>query len=322
MLRLFYSLLLAFLAAVHARDAISRQDHHQLSKRTTYTKKYTSLVVFGASYQDNAHPRAEQYKQYQRGWPYAGGRFTNGPVMVEYLRSSLKVPLLDYAYGGSVVVNDNIASAATPAVSDQVSQYLSEISTGNVASRGKGRAMHVFWAGINDVTQIWNGWRTTGNTDAAMKDVLTHANRLIVEAKRVQDGAASNRAISNADLMILSLPPLEMTPNIKAQSSKASDLAFMKKLTDSYNSALNKGIKSLQTSGKGKSRVVTFDMQKWWKSTIAKPASIGVKNVNQPCYNSSTGSVCSNPSDFFYYDTLHPTTTTFKQLAKQVVKVI
>jgi len=250
---------LTLLAVVHARDAASRQAKHiELAKRSAYTSKYTSIVAFGASYEDNAHPRAQQYNSYQRGWPYDGGRFTNGPVMVEYLRSGLKVPLLDYAYGGSVVVNDNIASAATPAVSDQVARYLQDISSGSVSPRGKGRSLHVFWAGINDVMGIWNGWRSTGNQAAALNDVVTHANRLIAEAGRVQTGAG--KGVSNVDLMLLPLPPLELVPNIKYQSSKASDLAFMKKLVDTYNAALAKGIKSLQQSGKSKSRVLTFDI--------------------------------------------------------------
>lgn len=45
-------------------------------------KKGIDCNGFFVSYQDNAHARAEQYKQNQRGWPYAGGRFTNGKVMV------------------------------------------------------------------------------------------------------------------------------------------------------------------------------------------------------------------------------------------------
>lgn len=122
--------LFALWVCVNARDIDRKQHHQELARRTTFTSQCktangsqdvsyayeidTSLVAFGASYQDNAHPRAEQYKQYQRGEPYSNGRFTNGYVFVEHLRSTMRVPLLGYAYGGSVVVNDDIVSAGTP----------------------------------------------------------------------------------------------------------------------------------------------------------------------------------------------------------------
>lgn len=42
------------------------------------------------------------------------------------------------------------------------------------------------------------------------------------------------------------------------------------------------------------------------------PGSYGIKAGTTPCYNSSTGGVCKNPSQFLYFDTLHPVTTIHK----------
>lgn len=67
--------------------------------------------------------------------------------------------------------------------------------------------------------------------------------------------------------------------------------------SDTYNQALAKGLPTLQQDAK--SRVLTYDVQKWWKGIMAKPGSI---NVKEPCYNSSTGKVCSNPGAYFYFE--------------------
>lgn len=52
------------------------------------TVYYSSLVAIGASYTDNAHPRAAEYASSLRQYyPYDryGGRYSNGIVAVEYM---------------------------------------------------------------------------------------------------------------------------------------------------------------------------------------------------------------------------------------------
>lgn len=99
------------------------------------TVTYSSLVAFGASYTDNAHPRNAEYASSLRNyWPYSkyGGRYQNGPVAVEQMVSSnispkLKqstqgIKLFDQAYGGSVIQNGLAGTwSSSPAAQDRKS---------------------------------------------------------------------------------------------------------------------------------------------------------------------------------------------------------
>jgi phospholipase/lecithinase/hemolysin len=45
---------------------------------------------------------------------------------------------------------------------------------------------------------------------------------------------------------------------------------------------------------------------------------ITVSPVTKTCYNSTTGSLCTNPSAYLYFDTLHPVTSVHAIIAKKV----
>lgn len=56
----------------------------------------------------------------------------------------------------------------------------------------------------------------------------------------------------------------------------------------------------------------------------SSPSSYGItaSPVTTACYNSSTGGVCSNPGNFLYWDTLHPTTSVMKVMASGINKLV
>src|ERR1035441_9762115 len=59
---------------------------------------YTAVIAYGDSLSDNGNLFAATG---QPPAPYWNGRFSNGPVTVEYLANSLHSPLLDFAWGGA-----------------------------------------------------------------------------------------------------------------------------------------------------------------------------------------------------------------------------
>ncbi|KAK4704619.1 hypothetical protein P7C70_g1589, partial [Phenoliferia sp. Uapishka_3] len=154
-----------------------------LTPRTNANLKtfYSSLVAFGASYTDNAHPRPAQYAGSLRNYPpynAAGGRYSNGQVAVEYMVMQATVPhltrvnpkstiaLLDYAYGGSQIDN-SLTYGTSPATKDQVSQYIADFSSAKPPAIGGGRILHYINTGINPLTQIWTTACASGITPAA-----------------------------------------------------------------------------------------------------------------------------------------------------------
>jgi len=45
---------------------------------------------------------------------------------------------------------------------------------------------------------------------------------------------------------------------------------------------------------------------------------ITVSPITKTCYSSTTGSLCTNPSAYLYFDTLHPVTSVHAIIAKKV----
>ena len=71
---------------------------------------FTAVIAYGDSLSDNGNLYAATgYPPY----PYWNGRFSNGPVTVEYLANSLHSPLLDFAWGGATTGVGNVADGGT-----------------------------------------------------------------------------------------------------------------------------------------------------------------------------------------------------------------
>ncbi|SCZ97164.1 BZ3500_MvSof-1268-A1-R1_Chr4-2g07032 [Microbotryum saponariae] len=72
----------------------------RVQKRDTSVEGYSALVTFGASYTDNAHARAAKYLASIRTFaPYSNGRYSNGPVEVEYMVDPTVSPAMPVAAG-------------------------------------------------------------------------------------------------------------------------------------------------------------------------------------------------------------------------------
>lgn len=87
---------------------------------TDATTPRNRLVIFGASYCDNAHGRPERLEGTLQPSPNWEGRHSDGPVWDEYLRDYLaanangtEVELVNYAYGGAMVDNVSAALSST-----------------------------------------------------------------------------------------------------------------------------------------------------------------------------------------------------------------
>jgi phospholipase/lecithinase/hemolysin len=60
-----------------------------------------------------------------------------------------------------------------------------------------------------------------------------------------------------------------------------------------------------------------------WKSFYYSPQSFGITaSVTSTCYNSATGSVCSNPGSYLYFDTLHPVTSIHYLIAVRINQAV
>ncbi|GAA5910020.1 uncharacterized protein JCM6883_000524 [Sporobolomyces salmoneus] len=301
---------------------------------------YSAVVAVGASYTDNGHKRDSKYSSSLRNYhPYDkyGGKYTNGKVAVEWMVDSSVSPALprggslpvlqDYAYGGSVVKNGlSGTSANSPAAVDQIATYLSDLKSGSF-SPGKGRVLHYFNSGINPVSQLWNNAMSQGFSSSAKANAVAGISANIQAYSTAIRSIASDKKaqakLAGSDFVIVGIPPLEIVPTfanqVPSSVSKSDALAFLKQLSDQYNAGLKKITSSLRSQATS-SRVFYYDLASLWYSMNSSPSSFGITTspVTKACYNSSTGGICSNPNNFLYWDTLHPTTSVMKVMAQRI----
>ncbi|SCV69441.1 BQ2448_2461 [Microbotryum intermedium] len=324
---------------VAARASDAQVQHHvQSSQRrgaAAALTGYSALIAFGASYVDNAHPRAEAYKGSIRDYyPYsaAGGRCTNGPVEVEHMVASSTAPVLkaygnipvklvDYAYGGSVIRNGlGGTSSSYPATRDQIAAYVSDLKRSRI-DVGKGRVLHFFNTGINPVTQIWlkvlESNMSTASVNTARNYVKSNSAAL---GEFINSTSKSvNGTVAAADFLIVGIPPLEVVPTFGYQipstytaSQRAQAFSILKELSVRFNSDVKSFASSFKSQVPTGSKMFYYDLAALWKDMTTSPSKYGITVTDKPCYNSTSGAVCTNPTKYIYFDTLHPVTSVHK----------
>lgn len=76
-------------------------------------------------------------------------------------------------HSGGAVANNNLTYTDKPDTKTQTSQYISDVKAKTV-NRGSGTVLHIWWIGINSITQIW--------TDAIKKDPSVRSQAVLDEA--------------------------------------------------------------------------------------------------------------------------------------------
>ena len=284
--------------------------------------KYSTLYVFGDSLSDTGNDFAATTAQNMvpaippSVAPYATywqGRFSNGPVAVEYLwqlmsrkRSAQLIPFVsagdiekktsvNFAFGGSGSGLQNLTPDGfpVPGLMGQVGLYTNALE----GKKPKSNALFVVWSGSNDYLQN-----------------ITHDPYLVVG-----NVTRSIRALYDTgarDFLVPNLPDLGGTPLVKAQGASA----LFTQLVTTHNALLATSMQSLASLPGIK--IATVDVFALGSTLV----NSGLVNADVPALaflSPGTGAVdClfRNPSTcvnvvqtgflppFLYWDVLHPTT--------------
>jgi phospholipase/lecithinase/hemolysin len=109
------------------------------------------------------------------------------------------------------------------------------------------------------------------------------------------------------NFLIVTVPDLGKTPELLAAGRAESAGASF--LSNSFDTGLTGGIPGLAAADSVNISVLnTFSLL---DTIVANPASYGFTNVTQPCLtgevNYAGGTPCANPSQYLFWDELHPT---------------
>jgi len=252
---------------------------------------YNGVVVYGDSLSDNGNLYDLLGKLYPPP-PYYHGRFSNGPVAIEYMASHYSVPLSDFAWGGATSGVGDEADLGTQTrlgllgLPGMLTQYV--LNLNKITPSLAANALFVLWGGANDFDS--NGL-STATADRAVGDLVALITAL--RLKGVQH------------ILVLNMPDLGLTPSYRNSGKGAQGT----QLSSYFNTKL---AAALQGSG-----VKLFDTFALLDDIVANPSKYGFTNVTAPCYN-GLFHVCSNPNGYLFWDTLHPTTYAHYLLAYYV----
>jgi phospholipase/lecithinase/hemolysin len=280
---------------------------------TAHANTFDTIYAFGDSLSDvgNIHNLSLGLAPAP---PYFKGQFSNGNVWLQGLASGLGLPALtpslaggtDYAYGGAEtgVTSFNNAFAPTDLLG----------STGQIAqfavthSQADPNALYTIWIGSNDLLAILGSGATPSQAAADLGIVAGNIDAAI--NLLAADGAKK--------FLVLNVTDLGLVPAVQARGPAA--ITQGSALAASFDSMLVDGagsIPSLSTLAAGDSiHISELNTYSLLDSFVADPSKYGFTNVTSPCYTgtyegfantANPGTVCANPNQYLFWDSLHPT---------------
>jgi cholinesterase len=248
---------------------------------------YSAVIVYGDSLSDNGNLFQATMPIIPGGYPpppYYMGRFSNGPVAVEQLAATLGSPLLDFAFGGATtgfgneLDNGNQSSPGTAGLPGM----LAELAAFPPPAALTPTALFVVWGGAND-------FEVGGSVSVA--------------AANIDAIVAQLQALGATHILVPGLPDLGLTPEFSGPTTAAAATAY----STQFNADLLAGLPSGATY---------FNTFAFLNQIEANPAAYGITNLTQSCFD-GVDAPCSNPSQYLFWDDIHPTTTTDAFLAQQ-----
>jgi phospholipase/lecithinase/hemolysin len=249
-----------------------------------FSALFDEIVVFGDSLSDNGNlvfienqPKPDPELYYQ-------GRFSNGPVWVEYLADPqrLNVALTDRALGGA-----QASGLVPPGLVEQVITYV----TINDSPPSE-NVLFIIWIGGND---FLNG---DGNFQAAVANINDALERL------AQYGAMH--------LLVLNLPDLGAIPATLGSPEAPQATMF----TTDFNAELRNMLEKFRVEHP-QIRLYEFDVFSFATAVQSDPAAFGFSNVTDPSPNFDVSNNFDGVGHVFW-DARHPTTSMHSLIADQV----
>jgi len=155
---------------------------------------YSNVFVYGDSLSDLGNIYRVSMHTIPQSPPYYMGRFSNGPLTVEYLSNTLHTPLTSFAWGGATTGIGNsgdggsqtmVGSMGLPGMELQVLGSLSAIAPFASSS------LFVVWGGPDDLL-------TSGTVTHGITDVMTMVGEL--------------QAVGATHILVPGMPDMGLTP--------------------------------------------------------------------------------------------------------------
>lgn len=269
------------------------------------------IVAFGDSLSDNGnlytatsrmHAFDDSVPATPASPPYYQGRFSDGPVWVEYLSQTMNKPLMDYAFGGSWAEDPGYSSEwFPPSLLRQVDSYL----VANVHDKNMSQHLYTIWDGANDYL------KHPREVESATSSTIAALHKAIKQL--ITMGHAKY-------FMVLNMPDLGTVPYGVMQGAEGS--ALLSQLSSRHNEKLAAMVQELRQEYPD-CIFVEEDINAYMATLMATKSLFGqsFSVVNYPCYTGdfagNNATTCSTPSTYLFWDVLHPTTAVNELIAQK-----
>lgn len=265
---------------------------------------FSRLIVFGDSLSDVGNIAAASLDIFP-GPYYFNDRLSNGPVWVESLSQGLGLgPTVRSTAGGDNFAYGGAQTSGTGGfnglfirdIDEQVDQFLA-------TRTADPNALFLVYAGSNDLI-------------GGQANISIPINNLAEDIGRLVTAGARN-------LLVPNLPLLGHTPRF---NGTPTTLATYNSRSESFNSALDMLLDSLQTSNPALA-VYRLDVAALFSAALADPTAFGLTNVTHSAapglepgdsaYN--TSQIAANAYEYMFWDDVHPTATVHTHLAERAL---
>jgi outer membrane lipase/esterase len=262
---------------------------------------YSQIVVFGASLSDNGNAVAIVPGLFP-GAPYYPGRASNGLLWIDVVAAELGNTVkpfvnggTNYAVGGARTCSISGASVNPFDMCNQVVLYLT--ATLNKADASALYVVDAATVGNNIFAVINNGLPQSDITTQAPTDIAKIMDKLYKAGAR--------------KFLVTNVPDVGATPRGQGLPSPATATATA--LSNGFNGTLNNELANFRVSHSGADvRLADF------KSAVA--ITTGFTNTTDSCVVNLVA--CATPDTYTYWDNLHPTAATGRNMAKAALAVL
>jgi phospholipase/lecithinase/hemolysin len=210
-----------------------------LSPFKTLGATFDSFQVFGDSLSDPGNLYKLTGNLYPPSPPYANGRFSNGPLWIEYLQQDFGLPdsaVLNLAYGGATSGRQNVAELLFggdfPGLLDEIGAF----AANPFLSTFDARDLFVVWAGANDYLF---GFST--DPDAVVGNIIAAVQTLI------------SPAVGAKTVIVPNLPDLGKLPS-------QAGIPGMTNLALEHNQKLATALQALQNAPSTAATLIPLDI--------------------------------------------------------------
>ena len=314
-----------------------------------YDLEFTNLYVFGDSLSDsgntfNITKAGNQLNPtisiIPQSPPYFQGRFSNGPIWVDYLADALEIEV-KRSTDLSLVLPDSptLSPISITPDSPRVSFFFNGATTNQSVNFAVGGAQTGV-SGLGEFEALSPGLLTqvAGFTnDLILSDQMADPNALYIlwlggNDYQSMDIPNPTQVVGNIEtalnslynfgarnFLVVNLPDLGKIPqSLRLDSVLSSSLTD---LTEQHNCVLDSRLNILRQSLPD-INLISVDQYDLFNQILTNPGNFGFTNVTEECLNGTTFIACANPDEFLFWDSTHPTTAGHQILAELAITAL